>query len=63
VLFAGFFLLHQPAKNLVSQNIQYVKIAGQNIKVDLALTPGAQAQGLSGRSKLAENQGMLFVFP
>ena len=43
-------------------NIKYVQIAGQNIKVDLALTPVEQEQGLSGRQSLAENEGMLFVF-
>ena len=40
----------------------YVKIAGQNIKVDLAATPEAQAQGLSGRAGLKEDEGMLFIF-
>ena len=44
------------------ENIKYVKIAGQEIKVDLALTDGEQAQGLSGRPSLAEDEGMLFVF-
>src|SRR5450759_2107151 len=42
--------------------IQSVKIAGQNIKVDLALTPAEQEQGLSARTTLAEDSGMLFVF-
>lgn len=60
---AGFFLIHQPLKNLTPENIKYVKIAGLNIKVDLALTKEAQAQGLSGRSDLKTNEGMLFVFP
>ncbi|MBI5022923.1 MAG: DUF192 domain-containing protein [Candidatus Magasanikbacteria bacterium] len=40
-----------------------VKIAGQEIQVELAKTPKAQTNGLSGRSKLAANQGMLFLFP
>ncbi|MEI7709146.1 MAG: DUF192 domain-containing protein [bacterium] len=44
------------------QDIKYVNIAGQNIKVDLALTPAEQEQGLSGRKGLKENEGMLFVF-
>ena len=43
-------------------NIKYVKIAGQNIKVELALTSAEQTQGLSGRPNLNENEGMLFVF-
>lgn len=49
-------------QNLETSNIQYIKIAGQTVKVDLALTPEAQAQGLSGRKTLGENEGMLFVF-
>jgi len=43
--------------------LKSVKIGGQNVQVDLALTSAEQAQGLSGRASLAENQGMLFVFP
>ena len=43
-------------------NIKYVKIAGQSIKVDLALTSEEQRQGLSGRSGLQRDEGMLFVF-
>ena len=43
-------------------NIKEIKIAGQSIKVELASTPLEQAQGLSGRESLKENEGMLFVF-
>ena len=43
-------------------NIKYIKIAGQNIKVELALTPEDRAQGLSDRSELLGNEGILFVF-
>lgn len=43
-------------------NIQYVKIAGKTLKVDLATTAKTQEQGLSGRKSLKENEGMLFVF-
>jgi uncharacterized membrane protein (UPF0127 family) len=59
---AGFFLISQPSKNLTSENIKSVKIAGQDIKVDLALTGERQMQGLSGLSDLAEDHGLLFVF-
>jgi uncharacterized membrane protein (UPF0127 family) len=44
------------------ENIKFVKIAGQDIKVDLALTPAEHEQGLSGRQNLKENAGMLFIF-
>src|SRR3989344_7888462 len=43
-------------------NIQYVTLASVKIRVELALTPAEQAQGLSGRQSLNENEGMLFVF-
>lgn len=42
--------------------IQYVKIAGKVLKVGLALTQQEQEQGLSGRNKLNEDEGMLFIF-
>jgi uncharacterized protein len=64
----GFFLIIRltpsplPLSRGGSDNIQSVKIAGQNIKVDLALTPAEQEQGLSGRQNLLPNTGMLFVF-
>jgi len=43
-------------------NIKYVKIAGQEIKVELVLTKEAQKRGLSGRNELKKGEGMLFVF-
>ena len=42
--------------------MSYVQIAGQTLKVDLALTREAQERGLSARQDLAEDEGMLFVF-
>jgi uncharacterized protein len=42
--------------------VHFVKIAGQNVKVELALTPKEQEKGLSGRENLADDAGMLFVF-
>ncbi len=62
VLVIGFFLINYFPNNSRTENIKYVKIAGQNIKVDLALTAKTQEQGLSGRSELKENGGMLFIF-
>jgi uncharacterized membrane protein (UPF0127 family) len=40
-----------------------VKIENQGIKVDIADNVTLQTKGLSGRSILNENEGMLFVFP
>lgn len=45
-----------------SKTINSVQIAGQNIKVILALTEDEQIKGLSVKDKLNENEGMLFVF-
>ena len=59
---AGFFLINQPSKNLKAENIKEVEIAGVNIKVELALIPETQIQGLSDRQYLNNNEGMLFVF-
>ncbi|MDP1760205.1 MAG: DUF192 domain-containing protein [Candidatus Woesebacteria bacterium] len=42
--------------------IKYVKIAGQMIKVELALTQKEQEQGLSGRENLKDDEGILFIF-
>lgn len=64
--FVGFLLVTRIAPAPVIErnlaDIKEIKIAGQNIKVNLALTPEAQAQGLSGRKSLEKNKGMLFVF-
>jgi uncharacterized protein len=39
-----------------------VTIAGQNIQLEVARTPGEQSTGLMYRTELAPNRGMLFVF-
>ncbi len=60
----GFFLssYNHSTKKIEENNIKYVKIAGEKLKVDLALTLVEQEQGLSGRKILAPDEGMLFVF-
>lgn len=63
IVLAFFILLFLLVSNIETVNyIKYVKIAGENIRVELALTKEEQAQGLSGRESLGENEGMLFVF-
>lgn len=58
-----FFLLGYHFWTAVNfDNIKYVKIAGQDIKVELATTKETRALGLSSREELKENEGMLFVF-
>jgi uncharacterized membrane protein (UPF0127 family) len=65
VVFAvGFFLIRHSSSNIkpkVAVNI-YVELGGQKVKVDLASTPAAQTQGLSGRKSLSSDEGMLFIF-
>jgi len=46
-----------------AQDTALIKLAGQALAVDLALTPEVRRQGLAGRDRLAEDQGMLFLFP
>lgn len=48
-------------KNRVN-NINYVKIANQIIKVELAISQEDQIQGLSRRISLKDDEGMLFIF-
>ena len=64
LIIIGIFLNSQNIflRKADGNNIKYVKIAGQTVKVDLALTPKEQEQGLSGRIMLSSNQGMLFIF-
>ncbi|MCX6746162.1 MAG: DUF192 domain-containing protein [Candidatus Parcubacteria bacterium] len=59
VVLTSFFSIY--SNNNPMANGQ-VKIDGKVIKVDIAKTPEEQANGLSGWEKLADNQGMLFVF-
>ena len=40
-----------------------VWLADRLFIMELALTPEQRAQGLMGRSSMADNEGMLFVFP
>lgn len=48
---------------IADNSIEYVKIGGVTLKVDLATTPKEQEQGLSGRISLGSDEGMLFIFP
>ncbi len=60
----GLFLTSQNIflRKTTGDDIKYVKIAGQIVKVDLALTKKDQEKGLSGRENIKENEGMLFIF-
>lgn len=40
-----------------------LRVNGRSYALDVADTNAARAQGLGGRARLAQNAGMLFVFP
>lgn len=44
-------------------NVALVQLGSQKVSLDIADTDAKRTQGLSGRKKLAKDQGMLFVFP
>ncbi|MEK7071616.1 MAG: DUF192 domain-containing protein [Patescibacteria group bacterium] len=52
-----------PKEKIEESKIQYVEIAGKRIKVEVVATPEARALGLSGRERLKEDEGLLFIFP
>jgi uncharacterized protein len=53
VLFLRFQSVHKPT----------LQIGTTRITVDLAESPAAREQGLSGRTALGRKEGMLFIFP
>ncbi|KPV40364.1 hypothetical protein AN478_09095 [Thiohalorhabdus denitrificans] len=40
-----------------------VTVAGERLEAEIAATPGDRRRGLMGRSRLAADRGMLFVWP
>src|SRR3989344_1994453 len=61
-ILATGFLITLSQSNLTPESIRCVKVAGQRVRVDLALSAEAQAKGLGGRTGLTEGEGLLFVF-
>lgn len=55
-----FLFLNKPA--LTKDNTGVIKINDTSIRVEIADTPDKQKQGLSGRTDLASDTGMLFTF-
>jgi len=45
------------------QQKAYIRLGSTNLTVELATTPKYWERGLSGRTTLADNEGMLFLFP
>jgi len=59
-----------PPHNSVEQDLnngmpsyEEVMLKGKPFKMELALTPEQRAQGLMGRESMADDEGMLFVYP
>lgn len=46
-----------------ASNVESVKIGDEWFHLELALDPASRFQGLSGRTHIEEDGGMLFVFP
>lgn len=57
-----FAFSKKPFSVINYSDIKIVQIGSANIKVELALTEAEQIQGLSGRTSLTSDTGMLFVF-
>ncbi len=52
-----------PAAPAQPQGLRTIQLGRQTIRVSVADTESTRKQGLSGRSGLAGDEGMLFVFP
>lgn len=63
VLFLGLAALVLVAMKRSGGRESQVEIGGQRIAVEIADEPEEWERGLMGRRELAENSGMLFVFP
>lgn len=65
IILGGFFILRDKnsfLSNNVSQVLPVIKVNNVSIDVELANTPEEQARGLSGKTILPKNQGMLFLY-
>jgi len=67
LFFTIFFFLLTQSDNTRACPIELptstLTIKGYNLAVELATTPAARKCGLSKRSKLSHNHGMLFIYP
>jgi len=75
VLLPGFFLIllagcePEPGQNSNAEKseegmiLEEVSLKGHAVMMELALTPEERARGLMGRESMADDEGMLFVYP
>ncbi len=68
-ILVGLFLLaffyiayHSQVSTQPKSEIEYVRLSGEKVKVDLAITPEEKSKGLGGRLGLNEDEGLLFIF-
>ena len=62
VVFGAVFYIWKPDfRNVRTSDV--LTLNGREISIEVADTPAKQAQGLSGREGLGQNEGMLFIFP
>ena len=59
IIGAGYFFFFRKSPLSKSQ----IKVGSHAFEIEIANTAASRAQGLSGREKLKDNEGMLFVFP
>ena len=68
IIVCSFYLfLQKPAperyqSKVLTSQVDTLRIGDKSISVEVANTPEARTQGLSGRKELKDNTGMLFVF-
>lgn len=63
MLFAAAFAALVFSRDASPAGQKTITLAGREIRVTIADTPEERAHGLSGRVRLSEDEGMLFVFP
>lgn len=62
VVLGGVWFAGQQSSESIESTTPTAVINGHVLQLEVVRTPEEQARGLSGREKLAENSGMLFVF-
>jgi len=63
IFFIFILIIDSQRSSKSSKPTKKVVINGHEIKVEIADNDVLRGQGLSGREKLAKNDGMLFIFP
>ena len=52
-----------PACTSAAEEHYFLQVGGHRLRVEVAATPDARSRGLMYRDSLAEDSGMLFIFP